>query len=255
MRKQYSVWALLLLAAAASAQDRLEPAEDPEIPRYTVEIIIFSYEQDVSIGTELFVPDEPPPVEELDEDDAGGALVSTPEFVAPEPQTPIDDPGKKFDLTMLSEDDFTLRNIAEHLNRLDAYKPLIHFGWTQSTFPEEESEARPLSFFITPPPGLEGELKLYLSRYLHLALNLQLDAPVAATPVDSHGRDTYEYSDSQVISYPVRYRIIEDRIFKNGDLRYFDHPKFGVLAKITRAEVLQNNAYDDGETELLGEGE
>ncbi len=35
---------------------------------------------------------------------------------------------------------------------------------------------------------------------------------------------------------PVRYRISEDRIFRNGELRYYDHPRFGVLARITRFE-------------------
>ena len=35
---------------------------------------------------------------------------------------------------------------------------------------------------------------------------------------------------------PVRYRIQEDRIVRNNDIRYFDHPKFGVIAKVTRVE-------------------
>ncbi len=47
---------------------------------------------------------------------------------------------------------------------------------------------------------------------------------------------------------PVRYRISEDRIFRSGELRYFDHPKFGVLARITRADV----APATDQTELLG---
>ena len=44
--------------------------------------------------------------------------------------------------------------------------------------------------------------------------------------------------------------ISEDRIFRNGELRYFDHPKFGVLAKITRVEESDEEVL--GETELLG---
>ena len=35
---------------------------------------------------------------------------------------------------------------------------------------------------------------------------------------------------------PIRYSISEDRIFRNGELRYYDHPRFGVLARITRFE-------------------
>jgi hypothetical protein len=48
----------------------------------------------------------------------------------------------------------------------------------------------------------------------------------------------------------VRFRIAEDRIFKSGDLRYFDHPKFGVLAKISRVEEPED---DEAEAGLAGE--
>jgi hypothetical protein len=39
------------------------------------------------------------------------------------------------------------------------------------------------------------------------------------------------------MNHPVRYRIYEDRIMKTGDLRYFDHPRFGVVARVTRPDV------------------
>ena len=39
-----------------------------------------------------------------------------------------------------------------------------------------------------------------------------------------------------MLRLPVRYRIVEDRIMKTGDIRYFDHPRFGVIAKVTRPE-------------------
>lgn len=257
MKKKVSLWTLSLLTAVAFAQDRPETGETPEVPRYTVEIIIFSYDQSVTAGSEIFVPDAPPPEEDIAEADFETAAVreSIPEFVAAEPDELPDDPTKNFELTMLAEEEFTLLNIADHLERLDAYQPLMHFGWTQATHPEEETEARPLSFFVTPPAGLEGDLKLYLSRYLHLAVNLQLAAPIESVPNNPYDRDAYEYPDSQVRSYPVHYRITEDRIFKNGDLRYFDHPKFGVLAKITRAEKAPSDAGIGYETELLGEGQ
>ena len=38
---------------------------------------------------------------------------------------------------------------------------------------------------------------------------------------------------------------------RNGELRYFDHPKFGVLAKITRIETEEEE--DGGEDEFLGD--
>jgi hypothetical protein len=160
---------------------------------------------------------------------------------------------------MLEEEELQLVDIMRRLNRLDAYEPLLHFGWTQPMYPDEEPEARPLSSFVTPPEGLQGELSLYLSRYLHLAVKLQLDAPTDAvaentlSPADIN--TDYGYS-SEIVSYPVRYRIDEDRIFRNGDLRYFDHPKFGVLAKITRFEEEETPVDGEmlGSGELLGDG-
>jgi hypothetical protein len=46
--------------------------------------------------------------------------------------------------------------------------------------------------------------------------------------------------------------INENRILKNGELRYYDHPKFGVLAKVTRVE--EDEEEDPEESELLGYG-
>ena len=118
---------------------------------------------------------------------------------------------------------------------------------------------------MAPPEGLEGELSLYLGRYLHLAVKLQLDAPVVEEEAVEQQDDRYgdyysSYSDEPAITYPTRYRIEEDRIFRNGELRYFDHPKFGVLAKITRVEAEEETddqiIGDDpvfDEIELLGE--
>ncbi len=41
----------------------------------------------------------------------------------------------------------------------------------------------------------------------------------------------------ELVSPPVYYRISEDRILRNGEVRYYDHPKFGLLAKVTRVEA------------------
>jgi hypothetical protein len=257
MKKRISFLLLPLMAVGAFAQETLEEEEELDIRRYTVEMIIFSYAQSVSTGSEIFPPDLPPDVEIVDDfpfDDLGDmtSLESIPEIVLePEVSEDLDEDAtledKQYELVMLAEEDFGLLEVYEHLERLDAYEPLMHFGWTQPTYPDEEVEARPLSSFATPPNGLEGELTLYLSRYLHLAVKLQLDESFADEPVEDEPEQTIirssfndgyydDYNEDLPISYPVRFRIDEDRIFRNGELRYFDHPKFGVLAKITRVE-------------------
>ena len=257
MNKRLSLLLLALTASSALAQEISETPEAADIRRYTVEMIIFAYSKDVSAGSEIFVPDEPPPEAIIDDP---LLLESLPEVVEESQPTVIaDEVVRPYELVMLAEDDLQLVDIMRRLRRLDAYEPLLHFGWTQPMYPDDEPEARPLSSFVTPPEGLQGELSLYLSRYLHLALDLQLDAPADAaaentmSPTDMN--TDYGYS-TEIVSYPTRYRIDEDRIFRNGDLRYFDHPKFGVLAKITRFEEEETSVDDEmlGSGELLGDG-
>jgi hypothetical protein len=155
------------------------------------------------------------------------------------------------------EDEFTLTDIASKLEKLDVYRPVMHFAWTQVTRPEEETQPIELRALAEPAEGLDGSFTLYLSRYLHLVVDLSLEPNAAQTdPVaidetvsvygDSRASDSYE----GLLPAPLRFRISEDRIFKSGDLRYFDHPKFGVLAKVSRVEEPEEEESEPG---LVGE--
>ncbi len=254
--------ALPLLTAAAMAQETLdaEAVEEEEIRRYTVEMIIFSYAQDVATGSEIFVADEPPlledPLGELPEDsqEERQPEVEVLPQIEGDSETELDETGEdKYALVLLAEEDYTLGDALDEMERLDVYQPLMHFGWTQPTLPEEDTVALELQTLAMPPQGLAGSLTLYLSRYLHLVVDLQLDEADSTTPdYIFGGYDLHHYDEPD--SYPVRYRITENRIIRNGELRYFDHPKFGVLARITRYEKEQEPAPEElfEETELLG---
>jgi len=258
MRRVTTTIAMTLAWAAAAAQGVVEP-EQIEYPRYTVEVIIFEYAQEVSPGTEQFLPEEPPVAavdEPGDEERVFGDRAAEP---AAEEQAPIEEPdaypaGPEF--VLLSEDELTLTDIAGMLERLDVYRPLMHFGWTQVTPPEEDTQPIELQDLAPPPEDLDGSFTLYLSRYLHLVVDLSLEQ--RSGPAEPYAIDdpVAAFQDSRGGGYdeapaaPVRYRIKEDRIFKSGDLRYFDHPKFGVLAKITRVEEPEDEAP---EAELIGE--
>jgi len=293
--KKVSIILLPLLAAGALAQDGEPEEEQVEVRRYTVEMMIFAYEQSVSGGSEIFIPDDPPPLEYGEHEDLIEFILddgTVPVYVAKidepeltevellvrERQSELEDVDERYAFVMLSEEDFVLLDIIADLDELDAYIPLMHFGWTQPMIQGEETEIRPLNSFATPPEGLEGDLSLYLSRYLHLAVNLQMDSTTVEkladteVPGDSEGTDAAEETpdrynfgdgineisiddvdDTGIVTYPIRYRIEEDRIVRNGELRYYDHPKFGVLAKITRVEEQDPDELEEGfEEELLG---
>jgi len=230
----YSLLSLLLILPAV-AQEPADDIEEQEIRRYTVEIIVFKYAEDVSSGSEVFLGDKI----EFDEDEL--------EILELRPFRSVGDfiPMPDIEFVLLEEEDYQLTEALGRLQRLDAYEPIMHFGWTQATWPEEETEPLSLHRFATPPPELRGNLKLYLSRFLHLVVDLQLDALDASPP------------DLPIVQQPrgpIRYVINENRILKNGELRYYDHPKFGVLAKVTRVEEDEDVEEDPADSELLGYG-
>jgi hypothetical protein len=239
-----SMLAVLLPAALLAQDDAAEPATE-EVRRYTIEVIIFRYAEDVGTGSEVFLPDVP----EIPADDESPVMLDAP---LPEPQEEAE-PLPDIELVLLDEEAYALTETHGRLERLEAYEPLMHFGWTQSTWPEDRTEPIPLHLFGRPPAALDGSLMLYLSRFLHLVVDLELQAPEAEreVPVARSGFDGFagdrDYREPPT-PRPVWYRIQEDRILKNGELRYFDHPRFGVLARVTRVEEEQEP--DPGE--LLG---
>ena len=241
MRKLTACLAALLCCATAWGQDQTDEVEEVELRRYTVEVIIFRYAEDVGVGGELFLPDEPEPIPEEE------VLEFTDDIAPPEPEPeeepePLPDP----EFVLLAEDDFQLGEAFERLERLDAYEPVMHFGWTQIALEQDLTEAIPLYRFDRPPADLDGTLTLYLGRYLHLVVDLQLRKP-EPDPQPTSGFMGFGATPEEP-TLPTFFRIQEDRIMKNGELRYFDHPKFGMLARVTRVE--EEEPPEDGE--LLG---
>ena len=258
MRRITTTAALLLACAAAAAQDTAE-TEPREVPSYTVEVIVFEYAEDVGVGTERFLPELPRLApgetaagELLFGDASAGALPRQPAG----PGQDVDAGDAEPEFVMLDESEFTMTDIASRLERLDVYRPIMHFGWTQVTRPEEMTRPIELRELAEPADGLDGSFTLYLSRYLHLVVDLSIEGPAdLADPLAIDDSVRVSRDDDAAPGYgtadlsPVRFRIFEGRIFKSGDLRYFDHPKFGVLAKITRVEEADG---EEGEPELVG---
>jgi hypothetical protein len=232
-----------------------------------VEVVVFAYAENVSVGSEVFPADEPVYTDDevlYDADelrsDAGPLAVDAQQMRQNDAMPPADAevsdlPGARLSKPILMiDDDFSMLRTLEQLERLDAYEPLMHFGWTQATFPLEQSRPIEIGFFGKPPEGLGGSFTLYLERYLHLVVDLVLDdpdqegpeRPFDQQPIISFGDDrTLFEQDLRPEDGRVRFRLQENRIIKNGDIRYFDHPKFGVIAKVIRVE---DEEEEEGET-------
>lgn len=252
----------------AAAQVDNELAGEPEEPRrYTVEIIVFRYAQEVATGSEIFPPDVIDGTRLAMDDGSriidGEALQEIP---------PVPRRYRDIEFTLLMDDQYTLGDIMDRLQRLDVYEPLMHFGWTQATWPDEDTLAIELARMGELPPDLNGTLRLYLSRYLHLVVDLELEGPSLSAAAGDRSNALLEYGDYRSlddqgsvdesgsmdrpheygVARPVRYRIEENRILRSGELRYFDHPKFGVLAKVTRVEGEPEAPLESAGSELLG---
>jgi len=262
MNSSYLRLAALLLgfATALPATAAEVPATEPtaeDLRTYRVEVIFFRYADSVSAGTEVFVPDplpevdvfgdatlEPGEIPEYSDKPSGNVEQDEPPAADEDVTDPLAE-AEELPLTgfeRLADEALTLGETWDRLERLDAYEPTLHFAWQQTLLPFAEPEPLSLEELAVEAPGLEGELTLYLSRFLHLGVKLEQQAdPTSDDNGISRqpGNPLYTYDGQRVRveeSGQVFYRIEEDRIFKNGDLRYFDHPRIGLLALVTRVE-------------------
>ncbi len=219
---------LLLTAVSAHAQ---EAAEQEEKREFSVELILFTYAENVGTGSEIFLP------EESDETTGFGL----PEFVdtthSQVESRAESSAGYLPEFTVTPESEFVLKDAADRLRRLDVYDVVLHTGWTQEAVPESDALAITLDMIAPPPPGFDGSFTLYLSRFLHLVVDLELDANGdSLLPVAVERPASRSFGRMLAEKKPLSYRINEDRIFRSGELRYFDHPKFGVLVQVSRYE-------------------
>ena len=268
----------ILLATAGLAVAQQPPLPDtdgsPETEesprRYSVELILFTYDASVSAGTEVFVPDaapetavedaastsdlypgEPVPGLEADaeifpgpgypEDDESipsygdMVLMPGPGNLAEEELEPIMS-ADSIELRVLTGEELTMAAIHEKLLLLDAYRPVLWSGWTQIVREDDETPVVRLRRLGNLPLDIDGELKLYLSRFLHLVVDVSMQAPSVQLDARRFGESPFAINDYGYETPPVYYRIRDDRILRSEDIRYFDHPKFGILAKLTRVD-------------------
>jgi hypothetical protein len=274
-------------------------SEEEDTRRYAVEMIVFEYAGNAAGTTESFAPDLP--VEPLQDGFMSdrGSTDGVPEYGDPvaDPQSPggtgsgpssvedlpvaiVDEeeagqpfvlmPGEMLGLIETYEQsgirsadpaDYELTAAFARLDRLDAYRPLLHTRWTQPALEQDLSTALDLRRIGNPPLRLDGTVTLYLGRFLHLDLDIALEETVAIDP--QMAREAGYYGDTErqpdAMRYgglptkaPVHYRIREDRIMRNDEVRYFDHPKFGVIAKVTRVEEEAPARLDTTEDLLPG---
>jgi len=122
-------------------------------------------------------------------------------------------PGPPAGLLALTRAQFALDGIWLSMRRSAGYRPLAHFAWAMPAQWTGEPIPLRLSTLAAGLLPFSGLASLEEERFVHLALDLRMPA------VEESGGE---------------YRIRERRRLLLGEVHYFDHPRFGVIARLFR---------------------
>lgn len=106
------------------------------------------------------------------------------------------------------------------------YRVLIHKRWLQTAEPRSEAKWIRVSDPNVANQNLEGTLRFYQGRYLHVDLELLY------RDTGTGGSSPVELSSAS----PQIFRISEHRRIRSGEVHYFDHPKFGAMVRVAPVE-------------------
>ena len=99
------------------------------------------------------------------------------------------------------------------------FRVLAHLHWFQTV--DAKSIAKPVRVASTNPAELEGTIRFFMSRHLHLDVNLLFRETVAASGTEPA---------------TAVYQMSEQRKVKSQETHYFDHPRLGVLVRVMPVE-------------------
>ncbi|MEO0616862.1 MAG: CsiV family protein [Pseudomonadota bacterium] len=273
MHARHRGWWIALLLAAAQVQAQTPATPDPAdaspeneavedaAPVYDIELIVFAYAGGISGRSEDFAyedtgreavrlareallaeagPGFDGTVDELGNDLPDPIEEAVTAGLAIDPETgeliPADDP-RPLEFTRLPPETFRLADTSAAIARRGEFERLLHASWRQPVYGPDEETSLDLGRVGRLPPELGGTASIYVTRFLHLTLDLALADTRA--PVTESGT--------------LIYKLAERRKMRSTELHFFDHPRFGALALISRYEAEEEApVFDD--TDVLSPG-
>jgi hypothetical protein len=223
-----------LLAAEATIAQAPPPAIELP-PQYEVEVLVFAY-RDFDPNEERFAQN----LNSLDgetlrevpvfDDSNFGPLSGNPPLQQAPPldaqALPIDPLAEALRVRPLRPEELELGSTFNRLKAISGYEAVLHGGWIQPGLPE--AEARPFDLALLGAMNPRGTVKVHLSRFLHVTLDLTLERPNAASNVPTPVGDGLNE-----VTFGPRYHLSTTRSVRSNELHYFDHPAFGVLVRVT----------------------
>ena len=195
MIKKLVIAALVVLAPVAGAAT--QPATEQPLRQYEIEVMVFQNIRADLEGGELWMSERANP-DIVDVDKA----VTTP---AP------------------PREDSDLSKAKEVIEKDGNYRIMVHKHWVQDADAPGDAAMVRLN---TEDGELDGTFKFFMSRFLHVDLNLLYKEPESKSMFQAGNPDNTN------ISYEIR----EQRRVRSNEMQYFDHPKFGVLVQVKQVE-------------------
>ncbi|MEM1261810.1 MAG: CsiV family protein [Pseudomonadota bacterium] len=210
-----------LVSAPVVAQQTVMDEPEP-LREYRVELLVFEY-LDSKGAEEDWSAD---PLREL-------AAANETEQDNLEPDVdPLEEPPSAEDATVIEfryrpvEADLKFDDYVDRMRRSRDFRALIHTAWEQPGYGRDVASALDLARVTRLPDRLSGSITLWLGRFLHLDVALDLAQLPGAG-------ETTAFDPGPTVSYKMR----ESRLLRSRRLHFLDHPKFGMLVRIDPVEL------------------
>ena len=204
-------------------------------PSQQIEIIIFEYLDHNSSGNEVFNKIEENyqlekeiPNNQNQEDTSIEVGLLTSKFK--EVSISLVPTARQIALKISQRKSLNMSAIYNRLNRLRVYEPVIWGGWEQRLTNEQNAFPVNLRSIKNTLGKFDGNIKFYESSggRLRLSVDIEMYEKIEILANESDG----ELHEQMINTY----KISNDKEMRYDELRYFDHPKFGLIAKIQKQE-------------------
>ena len=235
---------------------------------YRVDLILFKFLPNLNTNEEFDLPDF-----NFVEDLKTLSSMSYPEFIEPmsldlnydysELFIEVDSPAMTVDENLESDsvvkpknrdffeldigEEFSLLTEVKALQKSRDYRVIGHFSWFQQVVEEGLSSPLLIDTEIFKENKIFGTLNVYKKRFLHSDFNFylaekteELDVQELKVKLNKENNEEYEILTKED-SMRVTYQLTQSRKLKSGELHHIDHPKFGIIYRLVKAEKIEQS--------------
>ena len=215
-----------------------EKITDILIADHEIEIILFEYLDESSVGSELFTSktqdqkiteatDSNYFVIENISEQSTSSITNNLEIN----EIPIE---KEILLKLNKNNTLKLKSIHNRLERLSVYNPIIWAGWEQILLNKDKTPNISIRRIKNTLGNFSGIFQLYRSQggKIRLAININMNKKNELTDIEDYSNT----ASNELLESSVIYSMSDDKEIRYDEIRYFDHPKFGLLVKVIKKD-------------------